>query len=129
MAAAAARPDSVKQLRACIKCRLIKTYEQVRPPPSLLAGLPVCLHPPSTHLHSHPTAQFKLGYCENCRSNRPARDTEGMRADWVASNTTPDYEGCVRHARLPAASPTTPTSPPTPLPTPPPTHPPAAWCH
>lgn len=63
---AAARPDSLKKLRACRTCHLIKTYEQ-----------------------------FHSGFCENCPSERPEGGGSGVRSDWVDEHTTADFEGCV----------------------------------
>ena len=62
----AARPDSLRKLRACKGCRLIKTYEQ-----------------------------FQAQFCENCVDSRPESSAPGMRDDWVQSQTTPDFEGMV----------------------------------
>ena len=60
----AQRPDSLKRLRACKTCKLIKTYDQ-----------------------------FYQRYCENCPHDRPEQDTPGMREDYVKSMTTADFEG------------------------------------
>ena len=61
----AQRPDSLKLLRACKTCKLIKT-----------------------------AAQFYASYCENCPFNRPDQDNAGMKEDFVQSFTTTDFEGC-----------------------------------
>ena len=63
---AAARPDSLKKLRACKTCKLVKTYDQ-----------------------------FYTGYCENCPHKRPEVDNAGMRDEFVQRETTPDFEGYV----------------------------------
>lgn len=60
----AERPTSIKKLRACKGCRLIKNYEQ-----------------------------FYATYCENCPHLHPDRDGEGFRDEYVSSHTTPDFEG------------------------------------
>ena len=60
----AQRPDSLRKLRACRVCRLVKTAEQ-----------------------------FYASYCENCPHNRPEVDSAGMREDYVETHTTPDFEG------------------------------------
>jgi hypothetical protein len=71
----ASRPDSVKRLRACTSCKLIKTYDQ-----------------------------FLSECCENCPHTRPESDVHGMRKDWVENNTTSDFEGWVGAQTLPPAA-------------------------
>jgi hypothetical protein len=60
----AARPDALKKLRACKRCKLIKTYHQ-----------------------------FASGFCENCPGLRPDTETAGARDDYVLEHTTTDFEG------------------------------------
>lgn len=62
--ATAARPNSLKKLRACKTCKLVKTWEQ-----------------------------FHSGFCENCPHKRPDSDHVTVRDDFVAQETTADFEG------------------------------------
>jgi hypothetical protein len=61
---AAQRPDSIKYLRACKTCKLVKT-----------------------------SSQFHAVYCENCEHTWPDVHTSAARTDYVESHTTTDFEG------------------------------------
>jgi hypothetical protein len=60
----AATPSSLKQLRACKTCRLIKT-----------------------------TKQFLEDACENCLHERPVGSRHADRDEYVQTKTTPAFSG------------------------------------
>ena len=61
----AQRPDSLKKLRACKTCKLIKTRDQ-----------------------------FYSSFCDNCLHSRPQETpNQNMREDFVEQETTADFEG------------------------------------
>ena len=71
----ARRPDTLRGLRACRGCRLIKTL-----------------------------AQFQAEFCDNCwrhwADGEPAVALKhGRRLDYALENTTPNYEGMVAMMR------------------------------
>lgn len=81
-------PDSLTGLRACKRCSLVKTFEQVRRRTRLVAGRPRI----DVRGEAAAVTQFYDFGCENCgflelKENR-AR---------VAECTSPFFEGCVRH--------------------------------
>ncbi len=117
----AQRPDTLRQLRACKFCKLIKTLDQVRPSARFgVDGAPAGrarAKPPiatgsrdfrpdffsrSPHhpLSSFARAQFTEAFCENCWADwadgTPASSlARGRRHDAAIENTTSDYEGSV----------------------------------
>jgi hypothetical protein len=93
----AQRPDKLRGLRACLVCKLVKTREQVRTlaptrwhPPSPPSPSPSPFPPPPI-----PLVQFMATPCENCPDSHPLDRKPGSLADYVESNTTHDFEGCV----------------------------------
>ena len=61
-------PDSVKRLRACKRCKLLKAEPQ--------------------------WLSVEVGFCDNCP--HPESGGKDVRAEWMESNTTPLYTGFVR---------------------------------
>jgi hypothetical protein len=62
----AQRPDSIKQLRSCKTCKLVKSY-----------------------------SQFHASFCDNCVFEWPEQHSSAARTEYVESNTTLDFEGLV----------------------------------
>lgn len=83
--AAAQLPTSFGQeLRACLRCRLVKTYDQV-----LSLSLSLCLYV-ALYLPSLSLLQFRESGCENCPFFQMEDDNER-----VVDCTTPNFNGFV----------------------------------
>ena len=88
--------EFVKHTRACFRCKLVKTFEQVRLArrhPSSIPTIP--RSDPPTHPHPTPPrprdAQFVESGCDNCAFFNMADDR-----DRVAECTTTAYSGIAR---------------------------------
>ena len=68
----AERPDSLKKLRACKSCKLIKTADQ-----------------------------FYRNFCDNCEHTSSGEQDAGARRDFVDNGTTADFEGYDKWRLLP----------------------------
>lgn len=65
------RPDSLRQIRACKSCKLLKT-----------------------------AAQFHASFCDNCTHEHPETNSAASRSEYVESRTTSDYDGIVSLLQL-----------------------------